>query len=98
MNIEFQQVIANKPKLESSIETEKYVSGNLSKHESSLIAKLRSGTLQLAIETGRFRNKEIVERLCIMSDQNLIEDEKYFLCVCPFYNHFGLVCTCYENK
>ena len=62
-NREFQENVDTKPKLRSyklfkkHVETEKYVTANLSKYERSLIAKFRSGTLQLAIETGRFRNK-----------------------------------------
>ena len=88
----FQEKVAVKPKLRSyklfkrHIETEKYVTANLSKYERSLIAKLRSGTLSLAIETGRFRNIEVENRFCLMCDQNQIENEIHFVCICPFYH------------
>ena len=68
------------------VETEKYVTANLSKYERSLIAKFRSGTLQLAIKTGRFRNIEINNRLCILCNQNQVENEIHFLCFYPFYH------------
>ena len=57
---------------------------NLSRHERSLIDKLRTGTLPLAIETGRFRKIPLEERLSILCNSNLIEDEKHFICVCLF--------------
>ena len=91
-NREFQENVEVKPKLRSyklfkkHVETERYVTANLSKYERSLMAKLRSGTLQLAIETGRFRNIEIENRLCILCNQNQVENEIHFLCFCPFYH------------
>ena len=45
---------------------------NLSRHERSLISKLRTGTLPLAIETVRFRKIPVEDRLCILSKSNLI--------------------------
>ena len=91
-NREFQENVEIKPKLRSyklfkrHVETEKYVTTNLSKYERSLIAKFRSGTLQLAIDTGRFRNIEINNRLCILCNQNQVQNEIHFLCFCPFYH------------
>ena len=78
-NREFQENVEIKPKLRTyklfkrHVETEKYVTANLSRYERSLIAKFRSGTLQLAIETGRFRNIEINDRLCISCNQNQVD-------------------------
>ena len=91
-NREYQENAEIKPKLRTyklfkrHVETEKYVTAKLSRYERSLIAKFRSGTLQLAIETGRFRNIEINDRLCISCNQNQVEDEIHFLCFCPFYH------------
>ena len=94
-NREFQENVEIKPKLRTyklfkrHVETEKYVTTNLSRYERSLIAliaKFRSGTLQLAIETGGFRNIEINDRLCISCNQNQVENEIHFLCFCPFYH------------
>ena len=71
-NEEFQQKTLDKTKLrlyklfKRNIETEKYLMANLSRHERSLIAKLRTGMLPLAIETGRFRKIPPEDRLCIL--------------------------------
>ena len=95
-NTDFQDKVNFKPKLRSyklfkqDIETEKYVTSNLNNFERSLIAKLRSGTLPLAIETGRFRNIDVENRTCTMCDQNLIEDEKHFICICSLYHDLRL--------
>ena len=43
---------------------ENYVSMQLPKHLRSYIAQIRTGTLPLRIETGRFRKLKIEERLC----------------------------------
>ena len=91
-NEEFQQKILDKPKLrlyklfKRNIETEKYLTANLSRYERSLIGKLRTGTLPLAIYTGRFRKILLEDRLCILCNSNLIGDEKHFICVCKFYD------------
>ena len=54
---------------------------NLSRNERSLIAEFNTGTLQLAIETGRFRKIPVEDRLCILCNNNTIEDEKHFMCM-----------------
>ena len=57
MNEQFQDRIENKPKLryfklyKANVETEKYVTANLSRTQRSLLAKIRSGTLCSAVET-----------------------------------------------
>ena len=66
--------------------TEKYVSTLLSKRHRSFLAQFRSGILPLRIETGRFQNVPIQERICILCDQNSIEDETHFLLECDLYS------------
>ena len=44
------------------------------------------GILPLNIETGRYIRKELNERLCLLCNQNSIEDEHHFLLSCPVYN------------
>ena len=44
------------------------------------------GILPLNIETGRYIRKELNERLCLLCNQNSIEDEHHFLLLCPVYN------------
>ena len=43
------------------------------------------GILPLNNETGRYIRKPLNERLCLLCDQNLINDEYHFLCSCPVY-------------
>ena len=69
---------------------EEYVKNVLSRSDRSLIAKFRCGILQLHIETGRFNNTKLEERLCQICNSNTIEDEFHFLCVCPHYEQEGV--------
>ena len=50
------------------------------------IAKLRTGTLPLSIETGRYRQIAIDQRLCRSCDRNVIENEIHFIFHCEKYN------------
>ena len=43
------------------------------------------GVLPLEIETGRFKNIQPEERYCVLCKQDLVEDEKPFLCTCKLY-------------
>ena len=51
------------------------------------LAKFRLSSHQLRIETGRYGNNRVERslRICICCDKNEIEDEYYFLLVCPAY-------------
>ena len=42
--------------------------------------------LPLNIETGRFRNQALEERLCTLCESNEIEDESHFLFKCSLYD------------
>ena len=67
------------------LSTENYVTANISRGERSVFAKLRSGTLPLEIETGRFKKVPLAERRCTLCKSG-IEDEIHFLVDCDFYN------------
>ena len=90
MNEHYLEEIENKPKLRSfklfktKFETATYLIANLSRYQRSLLAKIRSGTLCLGIETGRFRSIPVENRLCEICKTS-VEDEKHFLCECPLY-------------
>ena len=45
----------------------------------SMLAKLRTGTLPLKIETGRYRYTPEHQRICVNCDLNVIEHEKHFI-------------------
>ena len=90
-DLEWQDSISTKPKLRTyvkfkcHISTENYVTQNINKYERSLLAKLKSGTLPLAVERGRFKCKQLCKRLCESCNSNEIEDEEHFIVTCPFY-------------
>ena len=65
---------------------EKYLSMNLSSSERSLLAQIRLGILPLHIETGRFNNIELNERVCNICNSGDIEDECHFLFNCDVYD------------
>lgn len=53
----------------------------------SLLSQFRIGILPLKIETGRFQNIPVDERLCDLCNTD-IEDEYHFLMACPKYAEF----------
>ncbi len=100
-NERWQLGITLKPKLRTYVtfkqnfDSEEYVKYCYSRHKRSLIAQFRMGVLPLAIETGRFRSISLEERLCVLCDVNVIEDEKHFLCNCKLYEDIRQ--TMYDN-
>ena len=92
MHEEWSSTICHKPKLRNyvkfkqDINVEEYVTINISRSQRSLLAQLRMGILPLNIETGRYLRKTLNERLCLLCNQNTIEDEFHFLFSCPVYN------------
>ena len=54
----------------------------MTRMQRSLIAKLYSSTLPLQVEIGRFTNVDKEDRLCIVCNENKIEDEYHFLFSC----------------
>jgi hypothetical protein len=53
-----------------------------------LLTKIRSGTLKLNVETGRYQNIVRENRTCISCNMNVLEDEYHFLLVYPAYRSF----------
>ena len=45
---------------------------------------------QLLIEEGRHRGIDLIDRRCKLCDMNCVENEIYFLLVCPLYNNLRL--------
>ncbi len=79
----------DKPKLRTFIQihdtdhTKILVHKNLKRNHRSLLAKLKCGVLPLKLEIGRYRNTPIENRLCIICDGNVLDDEIHFLYGCP---------------
>ena len=101
---QWKAIIESKPKLRTytkfkhEFKTENYIILNLSKHERSIITQFRAGILPLRLETGRYINEPLENRLCTMCTENCIEDETHFLLSCQKYNNirtdvFGEIVT-----
>ena len=82
----------SKPKLryynmfKPSFEQEEYFNMNISKRQRSLFSQFRAGILPLNVETGRFRNIDLPDRVCTLCPLSEVEDEYHFLCICPTYS------------
>ena len=89
---EWKANVLAKPKLRSykkfkyNMDTTDYVKWTTSKYDRSIQAKFRCGILQLHVETGRFNQTKLEDRICQLCNLNSIEDECHFLCECPLYN------------
>ncbi len=51
------------------------------------MAQFRTGILPLHIETGKFRDKRIYERVCLFCNSGEVENELHFRCVCTTYSN-----------
>ena len=65
--------------------TENYLSLNINKYERSIFAKLRSRTLPLYFEKGRYEQKTLENRTCPICKTCEIEDEVHFVINCDGY-------------
>ena len=52
----------------------------------ALLSQLRTGVLPLSIETGRFSNIPLEYRLCLLCNEDNVEDECHFLFRCTLYS------------
>jgi hypothetical protein len=48
-----------------------------------LLTKLRSDTLKLNVETGKYQNVARENRICLSYNMNALEDKYHFVLVCP---------------
>ena len=84
--------VARKPKLRTyikfkcSFESENYVKYCNNRKDRSLMAQLRLGILPLKLETGRFKNVPVNERLCENCTDS-VEDKEHFLLHCALYRN-----------
>ena len=72
-------------------EKEEYLSYNITRYQRSLMAQFRFGILPLEIEVGRFRDIPLCNRICLMCNLNVVEDEIHFLCECKRYDDYRSV-------
>ena len=85
-NVAWWTDVLSKPKMRTyvkfkiKITSEKYrESTNISRSQHSLLAQLRTGTLRLEIELGRFRNIKPDGRFCKFCNNGDTEDEFHFI-------------------
>ena len=89
--------IWSKPKLRTyclikdQYQAEAYVNYNLNKRQRSLCAQLRTGTLPLALETGRFSNTPEEGRICLLCKLSEVENEVHFLFYCDLYDDLRVI-------
>ena len=57
----------------------------MQKHKRSLFAQFRLGILPLKIETGRYDNTPVDERICVQCESEAVENEQHFVLHCPKY-------------
>lgn len=69
--------------MKNSHDVESYVKYNLSRRQRSLSAQLCSGTLPLAVETGRFNDISEEDRVCFVCNFGETEKGIHFLFYCP---------------
>ena len=85
-NVGFKSKLRTYAKHKLNIETENYLTLNINKYERSVFAKLRSGTLSLQIEKGRYSKKTLENRTCPVCNTNAIEDEIHFVINCDAFS------------
>ena len=73
-----------KYKFDNSIEP--YLNMFISRSNRAFFSQLRLGVLPIRIETGRYQNERLEERVCMVCRQNDVEDEFHFVMKCPHYN------------
>ena len=67
------------------LDTEEYVHSNhINRYQRSVLARLRSGSLPLKIETGRYNKTPLKDRTC--NSCQVIEDEIHFIVDCKLYD------------
>ena len=77
--LEWTQIIQDKPKLRTYVQfkismiVSDYVKNSTNRYKRSILAKFRSGILQLRIESGRYSNTKVEERLCELCNLNEVE-------------------------
>ncbi len=73
-------------KFKKRFEVEPYILSFMSHKKRPYLIQFRSGILQLQIEAGRWANTNVEERLCLVCNEGLVEDEHHFVFHCNYYN------------
>ncbi len=84
-NIKMMPKLRTYIKFKNVFEVEPYVLSFMSRQRRSYLAQIRNGILPLQLEVGRWINKSIEERLCLICYNGTVEDEEHFLFHCNLY-------------
>ena len=83
----------DKPKLRTFVEIhdnnikQAIVKKNLSRSHRSIVTKFKCGVLPIMIETGRYKDVPLENRLCQICTDKVIEDEEHFIGKCEALSH-----------
>ena len=72
-------------KFKQVFEVEPYVHKLMSRGRRSALAKFRCGVAPIRLETGRYENLPVEQRLCPFCETS-VEDELHVVLICPMYN------------
>ena len=72
--------------IKNDFKLEQYVTNIDNRKLRGLLARARMGTLPISVETGRYRGIPRDERLCMMCDDRVVEDEPHLLLHCSKYD------------
>ncbi len=84
-NIKMMPTLRNYIKFKKVFEVEPNVLSLMRRQDRSYLAQLRNCILPLQLEVGRWINKAIEERICLICNNGTVEDEEHFLFHCNFY-------------
>ena len=74
------------------LQTASYVCFNFQIKFQNTLSKLRCSVYKLKVETGRHEGIAYEHRLCILCENNQVEDEFHFVMICPVYVNLRNVC------
>ncbi len=63
------------------------LSSFMNRKHRSYLAQYRCGILQLEMETGRWQNKTVEEKICKVCESSEVENEFHFIFSCTLYNN-----------
>jgi hypothetical protein len=72
--------------IKTCLRLEQYVIDDSWKNGRLMMTRLRSGTNELEIESGRWIGKKIEDRVCRICNSGSVEDEPHMIDVCSMYN------------
>ena len=90
----------------TEIQADTYVTTSMQRNYRQALAKLRSGSLPIRVETGRYEDIPLQERLCTFCSNNEVENEIHVLLSCDLYDDLRydiiqqmiLTCTDFKKK